>query len=357
MLPLRTLAGIAAVSLLGAATCREQENSSSPEPEKATVVVDLPGVDTGDLTSREKKEWSKHVTELLAPCPDQPVSLAQCVKESRACEACKPAADFLVRQVQRGKTRSQAEAAFRARFAPDQVQTVDISDSPAKGPADAAVTIVEWADFECPFCGRAAPLMNALVDKYDGQVRVVFKQYPLSMHPNAEGAARAAYAAYKQGKFWQMHKVLFENQEALSKQDLETHAKKAGLDLKKFREDMNSLAAERFVERDKKQAEKLGLTGTPFILINGRVFSLEQFDMAEDLEQWVRLEIKLRTGKEPTAKLGEGVGKTLLTGEPPKPPGSAAPEGSANAKSGDGDEQKDGTAKDDAKKPAPEKKK
>lgn len=335
MVPLK--AGLVALALGALAidftTCRSPgEAGKEPTDEPAQVIVELPGVDTKQLTSREKGEWSKLVSELLAPCPDQPVSLAACVKEKRKCETCKPATEFLAKQVTRGATRTQAEQAFRTRFAPDEVKTVDIEGSPFKGKKDAVVTIVEWADFECPYCGAVAPLLNNTVKKYPDHVKVVFKNYPLTIHKHALGAARASVAAQKQGKFWEMHALLFANGSQLS-DDFTPFAKQLNLDLKQFKKDFESEETADRVTADKKQADKLDLQGTPLIYINGRNFSGGPFRPAEDLDPWIQLEIKLRTGQDvKPKKIDEDEGAAPIpSSATPAGSGSAAPAGSQQA--------------------------
>src|SRR5262245_45815826 len=151
----RSVGNTVAISLvnLNVATCRSpaQEGGGDTASKGEPHIEKLAGVDTSALTPREQRDWSTYVTELLAPCSDQPVSIAQCIKESRPCSPCLPAARFLVQRVTRGAARSQIEAAFRLRFAPDQVKNIDEADSPSKGPKGAPVAVVEWADFECPF--------------------------------------------------------------------------------------------------------------------------------------------------------------------------------------------------------------
>jgi len=291
---------------LNVATCRSPaaEGGHDPAPkEEEAKIVKLDGVDTSSLTSREQREWSTYVSELLAPCSDQPVSLAQCIKESRPCSLCLPAAKFLVKRVTRGGTRSQVETAFRMRFSPDTVKTVEEGDSPSKGAKDAPVVIVEWADFQCPYCGAAAPILDKIVEQYPGDVRLVFKNYPLASHEHSEIAARGAVAAGKQGKFWEMHHKLFENQSTGLDRDVVIRlAKEIGVDEKKFVADMDSEAVADAVNRDRKQAEKLELRGTPMIYINGRHFELEQFNLLEDVNDWIELEIEQRTGKKVAPK-------------------------------------------------------
>ncbi len=282
-------------------TCRSPGegggDASNPHPEKA---VELKGVDTSSLTARERSEWSSAVSELLGPCSEHPVSVAQCVRESRPCAACLPAARYLLEQVQRGRTRTQIEAAYRARFAADQVTKLEIEGSPRKGPKDAPVVIVEFADFECPACGAARPAIDEVYDKHPNEVAVVFKHFPLSMHPHAEKAARAAVAAAKQGKFWEMHALLFDNQTQLTPENVEKLAEKAGLDLTRFRQDRDSEATADVVARDRKQGEALKLDSTPSLFVNGRKFPGSP-DFKQDLEDWIALELTLVPRSAPSA--------------------------------------------------------
>ena len=277
-------------------TCRSTAGAGQT-PGNADPDVNLAGVDTSSLTPREKKDWSAWVTELLAPCPSEPVSIAQCVRESRKCAKCVPAARLLVKQVRAGRSRGQAEDAFFARFATDRVKSIDAGDSPSRGPSSAPVTIVEWADFECPHCRHAAPVLDKLVETHRGKVRLVYKFYPLQAHVHGESAARAAVAAMKQGKFWEMHDALFEHQDALEPRDIEKYAKDVGLDLAKFKADWESESTADRVNRDRKQGDAVAVTGTPTVYINGREFNFTKFDMDDDLEDWINLDIEFATGQ------------------------------------------------------------
>jgi len=305
-------------------TCRSPGESSEAAPAHTEVKdVTLPGVDTSELTAREKADWSRDVSDLLAPCPDQPVSVAQCVKENRNCKQCLPAANFLLKQVRRGRPRAQIEAAYRNRFSPDAIQNIDLQDSPAKGPSGAPVLIVEFADFECPHCAATRPMLDDLFKRYDGQIRFVYKNFPLGSHQYAEKAARAAIAAHKQNKFWEMEVALFENQANLQPPAVEQLAKSLGLDMPRFMKDWESEAVADFVSRDRKQGERLELTGTPSIFINGRKFE-SAGDYKDDLEEWIALEIKLAGGNA-TPHVAESAPSN------PAPSASAAPAGSTKA--------------------------
>ncbi|HEY3594739.1 MAG TPA: thioredoxin domain-containing protein [Polyangiaceae bacterium] len=277
-------------------TCRSSAGAGQPPAGGADPDVTLSGVDTSSLTAREKRDWSSWVSELLAPCPNEAVSIAQCVKESRKCRKCMPAAQLLLKEVRAGRSRSQAEDAFYARFSPDRTKSIDASDSPSLGPSSAPVTIVEWADFECPHCRHAAPILEKTVEDHPGKVRLVYKFFPLQAHVHGELAARAAAAAIKQGKFWEMHHVLFEHQEALEQRDIEKYAKEiSGLDFAKWKADWESETIADRVNRDRKQGDALAINGTPAIFINSREYDITKFDMGDDLADWINLEVELAT--------------------------------------------------------------
>jgi predicted DsbA family dithiol-disulfide isomerase len=284
----------------------------------APAEVNLPGIDTSALTPRERREWSAQVSELLAPCSDTPVTIAQCVQEKRSCKACVPAAQFLLDKVRAGRSKKEREEAFALRFDPKKVKNIVLEGSPEVGPPDAPVTIVEWADFECPACRAYFPILDGLAKRFPNQVRLVYRFYPLSSHPHGEIAARAGAAALQQGKFWEMHHMMFEHQERLEQADLEGYAKELKLDLPKFRTEMTSEETTHRIEKDKKAAEDLGLTGTPMIYINGRHADLDILDdPVKDLEAWVKLDLEM-AGVTPAPP-------------PPKADDAAAPAASGSA--------------------------
>ncbi|MBK7829814.1 thioredoxin domain-containing protein [Nannocystis sp.] len=146
-------------------------------------------------------------------------------------------------------------------------------DEPQIGPNDALVTIVEWSDFQCPYCARvSAPLKEAIAD-YPGDVRVIFKHFPLAGHAQASPAARAGWAAHQQGKFWEMHDLMFANQRALLDADFSKYAEQLGLDVARFDKDRASSEANTAVDSDHKSGSKAGLSGTPYFLVNGHNYN------------------------------------------------------------------------------------
>jgi len=149
------------------------------------------------------------------------------------------------------------------------VKVVDVGNAPAKGPKNAPLTVVLFSDFQCPFCSRVEPSITELEKTYAGKVRVAWKNFPLSFHNNAKPAAEAAMAANEQGKFWEMHDILFKNQQALDAASLEKYAKQIGLDMSKFKAAVDSHKYSAQIEADIKQGSSLGVQGTPASFLNG----------------------------------------------------------------------------------------
>ncbi|MGZ6725733.1 MAG: Na+/H+ antiporter NhaA, partial [Solirubrobacteraceae bacterium] len=152
----------------------------------------------------------------------------------------------------------------------DLAAPVDLGRDHLRGPVEAPVTVVEYGDFECPYCGRAEPVVRELLADF-GDVDYVWRHLPLSdVHPNAQLAAEASEAAAVQGAFWEMHDLLLENQDDLRFPDLLAYAERVGLDLDQFRDELRRRAHAARVEEDVDSADLSGVTGTPTFFINGR---------------------------------------------------------------------------------------
>jgi protein-disulfide isomerase len=138
------------------------------------------------------------------------------------------------------------------------------------GRADAPITLVEYGDYECPFCGMAYPIVKSIQQKLEGQLRFVFRNFPLTkQHPHAQHAAEAAEAAGAQGKFWEMHDIIFEHQRALSDNALGRYAKSLGLDAERLAEDLRAGKYASRVRNDFRSGVRSGVNGTPTFFING----------------------------------------------------------------------------------------
>jgi protein-disulfide isomerase len=139
-----------------------------------------------------------------------------------------------------------------------------------RGPADAPVTLVEYGDYECPYCGRAYPVVKRLEQAFGDQLRFVFRNFPLTQsHPHAEQAAEAAEAAGAQGKFWQMHDMIYEHQQALTTADLRHYAAVLGLNQREFDQALRQHTYADRVREDFMSGIRSGVNGTPTFFING----------------------------------------------------------------------------------------
>jgi diadenylate cyclase len=158
----------------------------------------------------------------------------------------------------------------------------------ALGPADAAVTLVEYGDYQCPYCAGARPVLEELVVRAGEKLRLVFRHYPLdSVHPLARRAAEAAEAAADQDRFWSMHGLLYDSQENLSDEDLRSYATRADLDLDRFDEDLADHRHAARIEGDRLQGRRDGVRGTPGIFLNGAAYNgpLEVEALLEAVEE------------------------------------------------------------------------
>jgi protein-disulfide isomerase len=145
---------------------------------------------------------------------------------------------------------------------------------PSLGPAAAAVTIVEFSDFQCPFCQQVAPTLKRVRETYGDQVRIVWKDFPLTqIHPQAFKAGEAAHCAAEQDKFWEYHDRLFANQQALQPGDLKTYAADLGLDTAAFNECVDGSRYGNRVSEGVAQGSRLGVNSTPTVYINGRILA------------------------------------------------------------------------------------
>src|SRR5262249_46781453 len=140
----------------------------------------------------------------------------------------------------------------------------------AMGGKSAKVTIIEYSDFQCPFCSRVEETLKRIEKDYGDKVRLVWKDNPLPFHQNAMPAAEAGRAAAEQGKFWQMHDMMFQNQQKLTKEDLEGYAQQVGLNVAKYKSAIESHKHEKAIKDDMAEAAKFGARGTPSFFINGR---------------------------------------------------------------------------------------
>lgn len=240
--------------------------------------TELPLVDFTGLTAAQKAAALKILRDYDCSCQCG-MKLAECRMKDPRCYYSRGLSQVIVDSIKAGKSEAEArQAAQESAFAHMQQQEmkvledpveIPIGSAPSLGPADAPITLVEFSDFQCPYCAVAAPEIAGLLKSAPTQVRLVFKNYPLDMHPQAPQAAAAAVAAGKQGKFWEMHDALFAHRNNLQRSGLLADAKALGLDMTKFEADLDAPETKAVVDADTSLGDKLGVPGTPTVFING----------------------------------------------------------------------------------------
>jgi protein-disulfide isomerase len=203
-------------------------------------------------------------------------------------------------------------------------------DDPARGPADAKLTVVLFSDFQCPFCGRVEPSLKQLEDAFPGKVRIVWKHQPLPMHPNAMPAALASEAAREQGKFWPLHAKLFQNQQALDQASLVRYAKESGLDVRRFEAAIAAKHGEKRIQEDQQLAAQVDAQGTPTMFFNCRqVVGARPFEQLKAAaEEELKKADALLAGKKPDAGFYERACQANLAAAPaPTPAAAVVPAG------------------------------
>jgi protein-disulfide isomerase len=155
-------------------------------------------------------------------------------------------------------------------LSPEAMAKLTQGNPPAFGPKESKVTVVEFSDFQCPYCSRAATTVKDIKGKYGDKVLFVFRQYPLSFHENAHISAEASLAAHAQGKFWELHDKMFENQRKLDRASLEGYAKDVGLNVPAFKKALDDKTYKDIVDAELKLGEEVAVDGTPTMFVNGK---------------------------------------------------------------------------------------
>jgi protein-disulfide isomerase len=252
--------------------------STAPDAWKTSET--LGNVDLSELTPVQKKAVLKMVREQDCSCQCG-MKTAECVMKDQNCSYSRALAKIAIQGVKDGKSLIEisklmdaSPKAHRPKLLEAPV-TIAVDGAPVRGPADARITLVEFSDFECPYCSSAVKQVDTIMAAYPKDVKLIYKQFPLSMHPHAELAAEASLAAREQGKFWEMYDVLFKNFRQLSRTNILAMAKDIGLDEEKFKSDLDSGKYKAIVVKDLADGEAAGVYGTPAFYINGKQYNGE----------------------------------------------------------------------------------
>ncbi len=256
-------------------------HATAPSAEDAWKTSQTLGnIDLSGLTPVQKKAVLKVLREESCTCQCG-MKAAECIMKDPNCSYSRALAKIAIEGVKDGKSLMEisklmdaSPKAHRPKLLEAPV-TIPVDGAPVRGPANARITLVEFSDFECPYCSAAVKQVDLVMAAYPKDVKLIYKQFPLSMHPHAELAAEASLAAGAQGKFWEMYEVLFKNFQRLSRSNIMAMAKDIGLDVDKFKADLESGKFKKDVDKDLADGETAGVYGTPSFYINGKQYNGE----------------------------------------------------------------------------------
>jgi protein-disulfide isomerase len=240
-------------------------------------VAALSGVDFSGLTPAQRQAVLNVLRTEPCACGCS-MKVAECRVKDPACGVSRRLAAFAVRDASSGKPEASIRADLDkyAKQPPpllDPAVKLNIAGAPFKGPATAKVTIVEFSDFQCPYCAKAAVEAAQVVQKFPTQVKLVFKQFPLEDHSQAALAAEASLSAQAQGKFWQLHDKMYANFRSINRARILAWAAEIGMDVNKLQADLNSHKYAARVRAEEQEGEVAGVEGTPTFYINGQKFN------------------------------------------------------------------------------------
>jgi protein-disulfide isomerase len=254
--------------------------AQAPSPDAWKTSQTLGDVDLSGLTPVQKKAVLKILREEDCSCQCG-MKTAECVMKDTNCSYSRTLSKIAIQGVKDGKSLMEisklmdaSPKAHRPKLLEAPI-TIPVDGAPVRGPANARITLIEFSDFECPYCYSAEKQVDIVMAAYPKDVKLIYKQFPLSMHPHAEMAAEASLAAREQGKFWEMYDLLFKNFRQLSADTIMTSAKQIGLDMDKFKADLASGKFKTAVQKDIADGETAGVYGTPAFYINGKQYNGE----------------------------------------------------------------------------------
>lgn len=281
-----------------AAQQQQQQQPAAPKPPAPPQMGDeeaqatLPGFPVEDLPPYLRQTLVDAAQDEFV-YDGAPYTLAGCVREGKPCKRhAMRGLTVIANQLAGGASGTEALTAYTryyASFEAKNRKAIDLTDAPCKGPENAKVTLVEFADYECPHCAAALPVLHQVLEQ-NPDVRLCFKHFPLPSHDNAFAAAQAAVYAQRNGKFWQLHDKIFANQQRLSPQVIRELVAEVGLDPQGLVQAVQKGDLAETVEKQRSEGRALGIMGTPTVFVNGRQFQLPlspellRFTIEDELE-------------------------------------------------------------------------
>jgi protein-disulfide isomerase len=239
----------------------------------------LPGVKVSGLTAAQKAQVLAIAAKESCSCGCT-MKIAPCLSQDRSCLTSRTLATALAREIKAGKTPAAATAILKnsAHIAKLQEELANqpvelkVAGAPSRGPKTARLTIVEFSDFQCPFCRSGADALTEIAKAFPNDVRLVFKQFPLESHSQAALAAEASLAAHAQGKFWEMHDRIFVNPRSLTESNFIAWATEFGMDAVRFASDLATHKYQNAVQAEVREGLDAGVQGTPTVFLNGKAY-------------------------------------------------------------------------------------
>ncbi|MBZ5603141.1 MAG: thioredoxin domain-containing protein [Acidobacteriia bacterium] len=234
----------------------------------------LPGVDLTGLTAAQKNVALSVMRSEACGCGCG-MMIAQCRVNDPRCAISMRWSNLVVKSASAGKSADaiRAEISKLANEPPPLLEApvkLNVDGDPVRGNPAARITVVEFSDFQCPYCAKAVDEVKQVLSKYPKDVKLVFKQFPLDSHSQAALAAEASLAAQAQGKFWELHDKMYANFRSINREKILAWAKELGLDMTKFQADLASHKYAARVVSEERQGEMAGVEGTPTFFINGK---------------------------------------------------------------------------------------
>jgi protein-disulfide isomerase len=264
---------------------RERVREELPPPAETEMIREANGVALDKLGETQRATFYTMLNTEPSAC-DKPHSLATSLQIDPECRNSQVVAQFIADRLASGATPSDIKLDIDLVVEAITAREIPVEGRPVYGNERAQVTVVVFADFECPHCKMEAPVLRKAIQQYRGQAKLVYMHFPLEMHPRAQVAAVAAEAAFRQGKFWEMHDLVFDHQSQLEDEDLERYAQQIqGLDVAQWKSDFASESAKLAVAKDRALGEALQIEGTPAVYIDGR--KVTPLLWGGNLEAWI----------------------------------------------------------------------
>jgi len=252
-----------------------------------TDLSEIRDVDFTGLSETQKQMALKIMNENPCNCGCR-MTIAECRVDDHSCRRSLIFARTILDALREGKSEAEVVVVLKAKTdtfvearPPDDTETVyeiDTALNPTRGPKDARVSIVEFSDFQCPYCAGVQATLKKVLEAFPDDVRLVFKQYPLNIHQYAHQAAVASLAAQQQGKFWEMHDKMFQNFTAINDENLIAWARELGLDMVDFEQAMQTGQHDAMVRKDMADGAAARVLGTPTMFVNGRRVNDRSFE-------------------------------------------------------------------------------